>query len=322
MAFKDEVFAEIDNPDEKLSEHKISGAVRAHYTPINGQQPPMEVVAEVMAFDFSENYGERQSPWGTFFGPMFSLNNPDGTTTESPNIKDITPDIIEYWKQRTTEAKHPVLRARYSNLIWDFSKEVTGSPSDVIFARTLVDSIVDIAKTNSHKYDIDVIKKLERALSIAIGINDQARITAVKDAVLTYEDLVAEDDKPGLWGFSFDYLMDQKKISLSEAEKQKIIDALEGLLTRLGNPATDGKVNAWAAEAAALRLATYYRCKNQPAEVKRVLLVVGAAFDKAAEAGSPLQASAWYQHVAAIFQQYGLREEADKILVKLPALSG
>lgn len=317
MSFKDVVFEQVDIVGKKLSEHEVSGAVRTAYAPIDGQQPPMEVAAEAMAFDFSENYGERQSPWGTFFGPMFTWNNQDGTTTESPNIKDITPDIIEYWKQRTTEVKHPVLRARYANLVWDFSKEVTGTPSDVSFARTLVDSIVEIVKTDSHKYNVDVIKKLERALSIAIGINDQARITAVKDAVLAYEDLIAEDDKPGLWGFSFDYLMDQKKVVLSEAEKQKIIHSLEGLLTRLGNPLADGKVNAWAIEAATLRLATYYRRKNQPTDVKRVLLVVGSAFEKAAEAGSPLQASAWYQHVAAIFQQYGLREEADKLLVKL-----
>lgn len=300
-----------------FAEHKISGAVNSYIKEQNIKDLAPQWLAEAMAFKFVQNYQNKETGWGTYYGPMMVLNNEDGTATESPSIRFVTPEILKYWEERSKKAEHPILKLRYADLVWDFSKNILDKSPHFSIAQTIVDSTIAVASTNCHKYETDVITKLERALFVAISINDSKRINELRDTIIKYEEMVAEDKKPGLWGFSFDLLLKNKKVPISEEVEQKIIQDLEDRLSKLSDTTNKENLEPWAAESTALRLAGYYRSKNQKKHTRSVLLKFGTAFEVASEEASALQTSGWLQRVHSVYLEYGLREEAERIAIKL-----
>jgi len=220
-------------------------------------------------------------------------------------------EVIHYWRGRVTEAKHPVLRARYAGLVWDFSQPIGNEKPNINMAHARIDAIVEIATRNLHKYETQTIKMLAHALRMACQINDPLRVEAVRDAILAFEDQVGEDDKVGLWVFSYDLLWKKKKVPLTDEQQMAIIKRLEDRLARL----TDGNTHdPWGAEAAAVRLAEHYRTIGSLEDVHRVLLLYGGAFEKLSEQAAPMLAQAWLEDVSAKYRAFGLSDDADRIL--------
>ena len=315
-----EILGSYDQKTKPITEEEIQRAIQSLRDPQDSSQPPMEWVAEVMAFGFFEDYQSQETGWGTYFGPMMVLKNDDGTFTESPSIQKVTPQIIQYWSERAMASKHPVLRTRYADLVWDFSKVVTKTPPHYTMAHIVIDSIIEIAQGNCHKHEVYVIKKLERALSLAVALKDSSRIEKVRDVIISYEDSVTQDSKLGLWGFAYDLLYENDKVKLTTDQEQKLVDDLEGHLLRAYQAPNSEDIDPWSAEAAALRLAKYYRKAGRSEDVKRVILEYGSAFIKASLKASALQASAWLQRAHANFVEYGLKDESEGIAIKLREL--
>src|SRR5690606_22996921 len=110
-------------------------------------------------------------------------------------------------------------------------------------------------------------------------------------------------------------------INLSEQEENQIINELEEKLARLTkNDSEDQKIDPWAAEAAAERLAVYYRKAQRNDDVNRVILEVGKAFDKIIGDASAMQASGWLDHLHKLYLKFNLKEEAAKILLRIREL--
>jgi len=312
-----EVLGKFDQDIKPTSEADISKTIYSVRDQKDVTEPPIQWVAEAMAFDFCEDYQDQTTGWGTYFGPMFVFNNGDGTATESPSVKKVTEQIISYWTDRAKTTKHPVLRARYADLVWDFSKVVTNESPHYSMAQIVIESIIEISQRNCHKHKTSVIKKLERALCLATLLNDSSRIEKVRDAIINYEDSVTQDSKLGLWGFAYDLLFENDKVKLTADQKQKLIDDLEGHLLRASQPANKEEIDPWAVDAAALRLAKYYRKVGRGEDTKRVIVAVGNAFIQASSKASALQTSAWLQRVHSTFKEFGLPDEAEQISIKL-----
>jgi len=312
-----ETFVKFDQETKPISERDIAKAIRLIGELKGPSEAPVQLVAEAMAFDFCEDYHDQATGWGTYYGPMFVFNNGDGTVTEPPSVKRITKEIIEYWTERAKAAKHPILRARYADLVWDFQKLVTQQPPHYSMAQIVIDSTIEVAQRNCHSVKVDVKKRLERALSIAIALNDDDRVQKVADATIAYEDAVTDDLKPGLWGFAYDMLYDNDKVKLSAAQTQKLINDLEGHLQRASDASNNKEIDPWAVESAALRLAKHYRKIGSKEDIKRVIMAVRNAFVQASAKASALQASAWLQRVHSTLRKFGLPKEADEISIQL-----
>jgi hypothetical protein len=247
---------------------------------------------------------------------MYVFSNDDGSATEYPSITSVNQQTLDYWASRANDAKHPVLKARYADLVWDLSKPSTGDAANISMAQIAIDSILDIANQDLHVHDVGVVTKLERALPLAISTNDPDRIKKVRDVMIAYENKVAVDDSLGLWGFSYDNLVTNTKVLLTEPQKDQLIHDLEDRLERVTQP-SDSSKHPWAAEAAATRLASFYHRRQKPNDVERVLLKYSNAFKDAATGASPLQASAWLQQVHAVLVEYDFTAEAKLIAVQL-----
>lgn len=303
---------------KRFTEHEINSALKS-LTPEKNIEIDSNLLAELMAFDFSENYQDKKTGWGTYFGPMMVWGNNDGTATESPSIQRVTTEMLAYWEKRANESQNPVIKARYAGLVWDFSKRISDTSPTYDIGKLYIESLIEIAEKDSHKYESDTVQKLKRALTLAISFNNEQLVNRATEAILKYEKKVSTDSKPGLWGFSFDLLVMNPKVSLDIKTEKEIIDGLEQKLARLSNPEIQ-KVDPWAAEAAAKRLGNYYRKKSKTEETNRVILQVGKAYDYIIDEASAFQASGWLEQLHNLYQQFGLTKEAEQILIKLRAL--
>jgi hypothetical protein len=312
------VLKSLEEMTEPLDELVVSRQVRSVGEKLEMKENPIEFIAEIFAFDLHE--AREISKWDLYYGPMLEGTNQDGSAFEHPSLSMITSDMVQYWMNRSRISKHPVLTARYADLVWEFTKVVTGKQPDIEFAQLTIDNVIHLAHNGSYSRDIGVIKKLERALSLALQTNDSNRVEQLKSTIMSFEDRVAEDDKPGLWGFSFDLLIDKKKINLTEAEQHKIISDLETRLSNVTRDSESDSFNPWAAEAAVERLATYYRKHNKSAEMKKAVLAFGDAFITISNKSSPIQASSWLQRVHSVYGDYSLRDEANAIVKKIREL--
>lgn len=277
---------------------------------------PTILLWEHMAFAFIEKYQKysNNSRWGTYFGPRFVLQNEEGTYVEYPRLQKITSEVISYWEKRAIECNHPVFKARYSNLVWDFSEKIKGKRPHYSIAQIFIDSVIEITEKNLHKYFVDVINKLERALSLALIINDKERINKLTKTLISYEKKIAEDDKPDLWGFSYKLLVKNKKVKLDKEIEQKIIKDLEERFKRLLK-----QKNQWAARYAVLLLEEYYKSKNL-SKVKNILLKFGVMIQKHINQASPLVASVCLEELYHLYLKHNLRNEANKILNRIMEL--
>lgn len=310
------LLTDYDTRVEALDESDIARAIRSLRPEDDTAAPLFEWFSEYLAFSFHERENDESKGGEPHFVPMLVIPNNDGTVSEFPSLQSVTAEMLAYWKQRASTAKHSVMRARYADLAWDLAVPVTGSRDDHTLAQTAIDAIVAIADDNLLEYETSTIRKLDRALSLALRLNDVPRIQAVKRAMLELEKRIAQDALPGLWGFAFDALIHNKRVSLSEREKSELIDDLENRLARVSIPGTTG-FDPWASEAAALRLAKYYRKNGDTENANRVIRTYGRVFEQLAETATGLVASGWLQNVHRVYLEFGLNDEAKQIAVKL-----
>lgn len=290
-----------------VSEHDIESALSSLRVPDSTDEACKEWQYEALAFNFLESYANNKNTWGSHFGPMMVFRGDDGRTVENPSLKQIDTAAMSYWQQRAKATTNPLLKARYAGLVWELSEVATGDKPNHVMARLYCDAILNIADRKLHQYEVDVIKKLGRALSVAISLNDQALIEKAKQTIVKFEREVGEDSKPGLWGFSFDLLVGSRKIQLSSEEESAVINALEERLQRLkgGDP--------WRCESAAGRLARYYRGRGLDAECSRVIRDLGSTFESAAENAVPLAASSRLEHMYQVYRQFNLMADAERV---------
>ena len=291
-----------------VSEYAIKSKLEELRDSDKEEEPCQEWIYEILAFSFRENGTNHKNSWGTYFAPMMIVPTEDGQVLESPSIQLVNEKVISYWTQRFQSTNNSLMQARYAGLVWDFTEKVTKEKPHYSAATTYCQALLKVAKERNHEYEVDIIQKLERALFIATSLKKQDLITSAKEIILDYERFVAEDSKLGLWGFSFDLLIGNRKVVLSIEEEKELIETLEDRLNRLKNG------EPWICEKAAERLARYYRSKKLKEECSRVIRTLGYSFETAASKAEPLIASGWLEHMHHIYTEYELVNDAKRIL--------
>lgn len=235
--------------------------------------------AEFEAFHFMEDPDGTYEEWGTVFGPVTKLENNNGLSLYIPDIKDVTIEIFEYWKLRAKEVKHPICQARYADLVWDFSKKVTGKRVSVDFARIAINAYLKAAESVNEETQMLARKYVERALSLSLELKDKKQVETVKQAFFSLYDRILKPSASGTWKFLFDFLYENKKVFLTDEERNKIIQSLENILQICSDPSNKDNFCHYVAQEAAERLVKHYKKLNDQNEIKRVVVKAGLAVE-------------------------------------------
>jgi hypothetical protein len=280
-----ELFDEYEASKVAFHEHDLAAAIQ------NAAGPPEKLTdsgrratwVEMSAFNFMPSTGPDRSVWGTYFAPSMTATNKDGTEVYSPDIRQADGAVIAYWESRSDETRHPILRARYADLVWDFARLVTKNRPQVVYAQRAIDAYIEAINGKCYFHDSQAEDFAGRAFSLAISINDKTRISTAKKALFDLYAVIGDVSKRGLWWLLFDNLYDVKNANLSEAEQQRIVDGLEHVLELTANLAAKETFDLFIAQGAAERLERHYRRICQQADVHRVVRAYGQAFESAAK---------------------------------------
>ena len=298
---------ELDNSCEKNSEDLIFSKI----SNVTKEDESTESVAERNAFTFCEDYHDKEN-WGTYYGPMIVWPDGNGNIRESPGRSCITKDVIKYWTERSQNTKNLLMKSRYAGLVWDFSETAIGKKADYQIAIDYINALIDVVDNDLCDRPTDAKTKIIRAYNVAMGLNQSDLIKRCIESTINLEDRVAEDDKPGLWGFSFNLFILGKCKNLSNVQEKKLIQDLESRLGRVSKGHSPR-----VCESAGILLATYYRSKRIDSEVTRVIEIVGDCFEKSCEGLSPMQILSWLQHTHDIYINYNMNDNAERISKKI-----
>jgi hypothetical protein len=272
-------------------------------------------LVERSAFLFIE-YRNRPCPWNTYFGPMGSGTRPDGEQVFWPDIKDINAEIIAHWEIRAKSIHDSVMKARYADLIWNFKQLVTEQKPSVEYARIACDAYLESVKEHRYTMPIEGVHWAQRALDLSLSINDTVRSGNIVQFMFELHDLISDPPHTGHWIFLFDTLYERKGL-LSVEQEQRLIKNLETKLAEVSDANSAQHFDPYGAEAAAQRLARYYRRQKNQVDVERVIRIYGKAFEELADEAAPLFAVSVLGPVVQAYQQEGLKDEAERLQIVL-----
>lgn len=262
--------------------------------------------AEWSAFLFYD-LKNRESIWNTHFGPAMILEG-----EISPDIRLLDSEIFAYWEARAKSANSPVMRARYADLVWDLKQAATKERPSYEFALLAIDSYIEATNKRLFKMEMEGVGWLRRALHLALIFKDENRIKATIAALFAFYDAVFKPHLVGVWIIPFDLLYEYQKFLTPEQQK-RIVDDLEKMLDLTSGGGKPEEFDPHAAQAAAERLATHYRRKQDPEGVKRVFRTYAEAFKKIATQANSLLAMVWLQPVIERLLDENLKAEAEEL---------
>lgn len=277
--------------------------------------------AEILAMSFSEG-GFKE--WNSFYGPTSSWTRKDtGELIHIPDKKDITSEILYYWLGRINKTDNPMLKMRYSGLVWDFGKLVTGIEPDFREVKTVfINSAYDAVKKDKLEHAIIGVEYLECAILRAISLNNKVLIDDGMNILIKYVSKYSEDKKPGIWALPLRLLIKHSK-TIGAFEMSIICDnedRFERLYKKCQDRGNETDAYAHLLIDEATLLADYYKLKNNNDKIldilSRTLEGVGQSF--------ALRGAMWAQimleKMQDVYRRYNCDKQANRLYIEIQKL--
>lgn len=261
---------------------------------------------------FFRHWMQEDDPLPGYFQPTMGFSLADGTTAWSPDPLQLTSNMITRWKQHLSACRHPILRARYADLLWNFQKQVEGVAAPFQTAHIAIDAYLAASKL-SHAETLNVVVWLARAVGLAASVGDSARLKAAVQQSLDWTHANGKPNLPGTWVFLFKDIYDNKHVE--EAQKIRIIAYLEAVLAATVDQ-TQGTVDHLSAGVVSELLATHFRRRGNKTEEERVTRAAGLATEHMASLASPLLAIGWLQPLMERYRDAGMTADAERVQIE------
>jgi hypothetical protein len=306
--FKD-FMTQLDTCTEPISESWISAQLLAikDVMKASGQEPSDEMVREWTAFALWRLPDDGESLWGTHFGPFASGSTTDGQGWENPPRQYITLEAIRYWAQRSTQVKHPTLRLRFCELVWDFGQFTPEIKEEfkrkrIDYARRAISAASDCVAAYLHEHPISLVDIARRNFRLAKSIQDKALEKKMASELLHLHHLLKPEEGIAFRTFAFELLADKEDDVVTVDEKATILSDLEEEFKKLLE-STDGFGDPHGAESIAQLLNEFYRKNGMQAEANNALVLAGQNFERVAKSAGGLLAPGFYNKARLLFEQ-------------------
>lgn len=300
---------------ELFDEHEVSSELAAARKSLTNltETESSGAWSEVLAFALASD-AESFSPWGTYFGPIGSMKKDDGTTIYFPDIAGTPAYVLEHWTNRANTVRHPVLKARYADLVWELSRVIASVNPDHRMARVAIDAYLASATPAARSEVQDQFQAAIRALNLAETLRDAERIESARKTVLQ---LHAADHaaNAGHWWRAFDRLIGDRNSGMTSAEEVQLVADMEATLTRLSDTSNPKTFDPNSAKDASDRLVRYYNAAKKTEEPARLQKVVASSFEYAASLADPMLAAAFLQTAVTAYRNARLPDESKRVRV-------
>lgn len=311
-----EILAEYDTLDKRFYEIELTQTLWNSCD--NSVREELAYKAEKTAFIFKERFVQN-SVGHEVFRFEYKPYNEKVDTCEIDIVDTITPEIIEYWEKRITEAQNPILKARYAGLVWEFKQRITGNKPKFDIARAYIQSLIDITKGEYMPHRISGVEKIKRAIILSASLNDTALLEEAKNALRQLIEIDNNDDNFGIWGVP--YIIGNKNPKIyNETEQVSIMADFQTRFNRIFNmPLTnpEKKPNPWLLMDIATILSDYYFKHKQIEKIPELYHKVELAFESISDNLMNLQLVFNLKRVLKSYQKFGLKDEADALNLKI-----
>lgn len=293
--------AHIGDEFRKLKEHALGS---------DADSDAMRINHEVLAFAFDEHNLD-DDPGVDVFVPMMTGTRDDGTPWAWPSDSEVTDDAVQYWAERAISARHPIMRARYAGLVWQFGPK-HGYKRSRELALANIEACFEAARDDRHQFETQALGLLLRAVRFAAQTRDDQSIRAAVQEIRDFELKHGDDARPGLWGAAFDAVTRNKRAASAVGEDvvSEVVADLEIRLDRMI------QAGAGLGEHAAERLANYYRSVGRHEDEHRVVRAYAASRVAWIEAtgAQGLLASSWLEEIYQLFLSHNMGADAKAVL--------
>lgn len=304
----------LESKFEPIEEYKIGQRIAEILNVKEHKVTEKQELAEYIAFQFLADYPNKDTGWGTYYGPMFVLPNKENQMVEFPSIRTIDDEILTYWRERAKNSKHPMLSCRYADLIVDFEPKTKSTAIDYKMVQKVIDTSIEICE-KSLDDALGCKNKLYRALTLAKQVNDSDRLKILTTSIIATEQKFAEDDKPGLWGYAFKWLIVENNAQLTDEQKQALLADLENRLDHLSKSTES---NTWHVECAVVLLAEYYARERNEQKLETALSKLEKSFRDNKQANSDgLLILNYLEKLSDIYSRYSQFEFAKQAAVRI-----
>lgn len=284
-------------------------------------------VAEIDGFRFMTVQDKERSPWRSYFAPMMSGTTASGDEFNVPDASKIPREVIEYWMERSTAARHPALRARYADLaleigrIWNHQHKGEAPLS--------VDRELKERSINSHLEAVEKCvlsahqawESLDRAMDLSLLIKDKGKSEKVPAVAFNYANSIGKESDGFYWAHLDDLVWDSKGISISDEQRDELMRFLSEALTKHSDKNQAAVFDPHRSMDAADRLSRWHDRLHQPELGAKAIQTAGQAFEAAAADANALTASAWLEDLSVRYRHAKLLEDASRVDATIKARS-
>jgi hypothetical protein len=305
-----DLFKKVEQAALSVNEVELSGKIGAALPKPDGMTPQDKKAcwAESSAFNFAIADEGNPSPWNTYFAATGSGKTSAGDLVFSPDAREIDARVIDYWEERARSTTHPVLKARYADLAWDFAR-LTNKKTNVEMARIAQAAYLDIIERELFEYEPDAWDYIDRAITLSLSIGDKAALEKAKAVMFSFYRKQRQSDEKFMWWRIDDIISDHKKFPISDDEFQEIMQGHEETLARAASFEKKDIFDPHRAQSAADRLANHYLQAGRKDEAVRVIRTAGQAFERVSEEADGLLAVMWLEDVARKYHEHGLTDD-------------
>jgi lysyl-tRNA synthetase class 1 len=305
----EEIVQRYDAKEEPFTEFDIGGELNAARSALIDPSDPEKLGAWAEVLSFGLATDQHENPWNSHFGPMGSGTDGEGKTVYFPDIAGTPVVTVDHWAARARSLKHPFLKARYADLAWEMSGPIGKRKRNLEDARIAIDSYLDAIPriADDHEHLLFAI----RALDLAVLIGDKERTDRARTALMGIHRGLMKTHS-GMWWFTVDRLLEDKKADVTNEERAELVADLENIVTTGSNTGDPEQFNPHEAKDAADRLIPYYRRLGKFDDIQRLHKALGESFEHFASNADPMLAAALLQTATDEYRDAGLKEERDR----------
>jgi len=247
----EEIVQRYDAKEEPFNEFIISGELNPARSALIDPTGPesLGAWAEVLAFALAT--GRHENPWNSYFGPGASATDAEGKTLYFPDIAGTPPNAVTHWASRARMLKHPFLKGRYADLAWEMSALIGNRKRNPEDARIAIDAYLDAIPRMAD--DHEHLQFAIRALDLGVLIGDRGRTDRARSALMGIHREFMKTHG-GMWWYTVDRLLEDKKAGVTDAERAELVAGLESIVATGSNTGDSADFNPHEAKDAAERL--------------------------------------------------------------------
>jgi hypothetical protein len=184
------ILAGFENSETPFTESEIYESLLNCVNILSAENQTNELNYEIVAFGLIEDTDHARKEWEPWRSPAAVVENEKPGMVELVDPAEISLETLYYWSRRVKETKNPLMKSRYADLVWSFSKKL-GKVCDPDFAHIAIDSILEMAKRRYYKNGNYLASKFKRALMLALSLEDYERVEKVLESINIFEQSIS-----------------------------------------------------------------------------------------------------------------------------------